>query len=432
MKNSIPACSLLIASLLLPSCRQLPESGAKKTSSNAVLVKTLIDSSANVRVETWSVGSSRKFSALTNLDTPHKWRVSKSVLHGGRQENVDVVDVDNGILRFRIVPTRGMNIWDAHVGDFRLGWNSPVKEIVHPGFVNLDTRGGLGWLEGFGEMLNRCGLASFGAPGTDVVPSNTGAPTEVTLGLHGKISYLPASRCEVIIEPAPSRKIRIRGYIDETMMFGTQLRLVSEIWTEPGSTTIHFEDEIINLADKDQEMQYLYHCNFGQPLLDEGTRFIAAVKKVFPRDARAAEGGLADWDVYGPPQAGYTEQVYLMSLYGDENNQTETMLQNKAGDRGVSLTFSTRELPHFTLWKNTTALKDGYVTGIEPGTSYPMLRSIEREGGRVPVLKGGQSYKASLGINVLPDAAAVEAARKRIAALQGDRKTTVDKEPLSK
>ena len=86
----------------------------------------------------------------------------------------------------------------------------------------------------------------------------------------------------------------------------------------------------------------------------------------------------------------------------------------------------------FTLWKNTTSLNDGYVTGIEPGTSYPMLRSIERKGGRVPVLKGGQSYKASMGINVLADAAAVEAARKRIAALQGDRKTTVDKEPLSK
>ena len=427
MKNSILACSLLIASLLLPSCCQLPELGAKKMSSNAVLEKTLIDSGTNVRVETWSANSSR-----INLDTPHKWKVSKSVLHGGRQENVDVVDVDNGVLRFRIVPTRGMNIWDAHVGDFRIGWNSPVREIVHPGFVNLDTRGGLGWLEGFGEMLNRCGLASFGAPGTDVVPSNTGAPTEVTLGLHGKISYLPASRCEVIIEPAPSRKIRIRGYIDETMMFGTQLRLVSEIWTEPGSTTIHFEDEIINLADKEQEMQYLYHCNFGQPLLDEGTRFIAAVKKVFPRDARAAEGGLAGWDVYGPPQAGYTEQVYLMTLYGDKNDRTEAMLQNKAGSRGVSLTFSTTELPYFTLWKNTTALKDGYVTGIEPGTSYPMLRSIERKGGRVPVLKGGQSYKASLGINVLPDAAAVEAARKRIAALQGDRKTTVDKEPLSK
>ena len=65
--------------------------------------------------------------------------------------------------------------------------------------MNLDTRGGLGWLEGFGEMLNRCGLASFGAPGIDVVPSNTGAPTEVTLGLHGKISYLPATTNPIII-----------------------------------------------------------------------------------------------------------------------------------------------------------------------------------------------------------------------------------------
>ena len=36
-----------------------------------------------------------------------------------------------------------------------------------------------------------------------------------------------------------------------------------------------------------------------------------------------------------------------------------------------------------------------------------------------------------MGINVLADSAAVEAARKRIAALQGDRKATVQEEPLS-
>ena len=131
MKKLVPACALLMASLLLCSC-QLPESGATKMDSKNAIEKTLIDSGENIRVETWSTGSSK-----VNLGTPHEWKISKSVLHGGRQENVDVVDVDNGVLRFRIVPTRGMNIWDAHTKDgFRLGWNSPVKEIVHPGFVN--------------------------------------------------------------------------------------------------------------------------------------------------------------------------------------------------------------------------------------------------------------------------------------------------------
>jgi hypothetical protein len=47
----------------------------------------------------------------------------------------------------------------------RLGWDSPVKEVVHPQFINLQSRGGLGWLEGFNEWMVRCGLEWAGHPG---------------------------------------------------------------------------------------------------------------------------------------------------------------------------------------------------------------------------------------------------------------------------
>ena len=87
MKNSITACCLLTLSILLGAC-QLPETEPKKMSSAAALQKTLIDSGDNVRVETWSTGSKK-----VNLSTEHSWKVSKSVLHGGSQENVDVVDL---------------------------------------------------------------------------------------------------------------------------------------------------------------------------------------------------------------------------------------------------------------------------------------------------------------------------------------------------
>ena len=39
----------------------------------------------------------------------------------------------------------------------RMGWDSPVKEVVNPAFINLESRNGLGWLEGFNEMMVRCG-----------------------------------------------------------------------------------------------------------------------------------------------------------------------------------------------------------------------------------------------------------------------------------
>ena len=122
-----------------------------------------------------------------------------------------------------------MNLWEARCGDLRLGWDSPVKEVVHPYHINLSEREGLGWLEGFAEWINRCGLASNGAAGEDRVRSNTGSIIPVKLSLHGKISYIPARKVEVVVDPGERPVISVRGVVDETMMYGTQLRLITEI-----------------------------------------------------------------------------------------------------------------------------------------------------------------------------------------------------------
>ena len=36
------------------------------------------------------------------------WSVRKLTLHGGKQEGVDVIELDNGKLRLMVCPTRGM------------------------------------------------------------------------------------------------------------------------------------------------------------------------------------------------------------------------------------------------------------------------------------------------------------------------------------
>jgi len=395
------------------------------------LRQKVVDSRTNLRFDEWSIGSAATASsAAVDIDTDCEWRVHKYVLHGGRQEGVDVVVVSNGVLTYTIVPSRGMDIWEMHCGsDFRIGWDAPVEEVVSPAFVNLDARGGLGWLEGFGAWMCRCGLASVGAPGTDTVASNTGAPVDVNLTLHGKISYLPASEVEVIVEPPPSRRIRVRGIVDESMMFGTNLRLATEIWTTPGSKTVTIEDEVINRGDNPQEMQLLYHANFGCPLLEEGAQFVAPVERVFPRDARATEGGMKGWNVYDGPTPGYVEQVYFVELFAGEGGHTETLLRDRQGHRGVSTRFSTEQLPCLTLWKNTQGERDGYVTGVEPGTSYPNPRQVERAAGRVPKLAGGESYKATLSFTALVNAAEVTECEARIEAIRAGREPQVDAQP---
>ena len=75
--------------------------------------------------------------------------VKKHTLRGGRREGVDLIVVDNGSLRFSVVPTRGMGLWKGwHLGN-RLGWDSPIGDgPVNPAFVNLSAGGGLGLARG--------------------------------------------------------------------------------------------------------------------------------------------------------------------------------------------------------------------------------------------------------------------------------------------
>lgn len=368
--------------------------------------KVLIDANQSVAVKEWQFTSGEAGDPSKTV----KWSITKRTLAGGRQDGVDIVEVNNGGMKFTVVPTRGCNIWTANVGDLRLGWDSPVQEIVHPQFVNLTERGGLGWLAGFGEWISRCGLESMGAAGLD---------GNQPLTLHGRINYIPASYFEVRYERSPVPRIVLRGIVNETLMFGPQLRLTTEISSEIGGRALTLDDAVTNLADAPQEMQSLYHPNFGPPLLGAGAEFVAPVKKVAPRDRRAAEGGMTQWNVYtGPHTAGYTEQVYLMELYADDGGMTEALLKSPNGTKGATLAFSVRELPFMTLWKNEAPLKTGYVTGLEPATSYPYPKPVERAAGRVPRLAGGQSYHTKVTFKALLSAEEVQQAVARIKGLQ--------------
>ena len=95
-----------------------------------------------------------------DLGMEGNWFVEKRVLRGGPGDGVDVIEVHNGALSFSILPTRGMGIWKGQYNGLDIGWNSPVRGPVHPNLVDLQDRGGLGWLAGFDEVIVRCGLDS--------------------------------------------------------------------------------------------------------------------------------------------------------------------------------------------------------------------------------------------------------------------------------
>lgn len=369
----------------------------------------------DIDVDNWSIGPA---------DVPELgdgWSVRKRTLQGGLQAGVTVIEIDNGQMRFTVIPTRGMGIWKAWMGEATLGWQSPVRGPIHPQHVPLMEPGGLGWLDGFDELLVRCGLASNGAPEFD-------ENNRLKYPLHGRIANRPAYFVEISID-TDTREIAVLGHVDETRFHFEKLRLQARIATHIGKNRLSIRDEVRNLSDSPAEMQMLYHVNFGTPLLDAGSQLVVPAKTIVPRNPHAA-ASLDKWSNYLGPEPGFPEEAYFFDLLGDASGNTRTLLKNAHGTEGVSLLFNRDQLPCFTQWKNTTSIADGYVTGIEPGTNFPNPRSFEAEHDRVVKLSPQGSQVFDLAIEWHRDAAGVNTAETAVQQLQSQAAPTIHSEAL--
>ena len=348
------------------------------------------------------------------------YSVSKRTLAGGLRHGVDLVEVDNGTCRFSVIPTRGMGIWRAQLGDLRIGWDSPVRGPVHPNYVPTSDPSGLGWLDGFDELVVRCGLESNGAPDFD--PAG-----RLRYPLHGKIANRPAHEVRLSID-GDAGEICVTGVVDEVRFHFQKLRLTATVCTRVGEKGFRLRDTVTNLSGDPAEMQLLYHVNIGPPLLGPGAHLVAPVKTVVPMTEKAARSA-ATWNCYPDPQAAFEEEVFLLELLADRNAASRILLENAAGEQGVSLAYDASCLPCFTQWRNAPMRADGYVTGLEPATNFPNPRTFEGEQGRVVRLEPGASVSFAVALQVETDQDAVAGARQAIAEIQAGVEPRVHDRP---
>jgi hypothetical protein len=379
-------------------------------------VHTLTDAEHDVWVDAFHTGS-----AELGVATPRPWSVRKRTLRGGPREGVDLIEVDNGALKFGVVPTRGMSLWRGSYKGMPLGWQSPVVGPIHPKLVELSSRGGLGWLTGFDEWLCRCGLAWAGPPGDD-----NGFP----LSLHGRIANTPAHRVEVAVERKPPHAISVFGQVEEGGLFWPHMRLTTTYTTQPASNKLTVHDVVENRSAQPAEMQLLYHCNNGPPLLGEGGRVHVPVREVTPLTKWAAQG-VKTWDTYAGPVMGFEEQVYACVPAAGEQGKTLAVLHDPAGERGLALRWDIWQLPFFTVWKNTAANEDGYVTGLEPATCFSTFRAKERAAGRLVTLPPGGRYEAAWSIEAFDTAAGVADAVAEVEAIQASVEPVIHNQPMT-
>ncbi len=348
--------------------------------------------------QTWSlIGSEANVETLETGGTAELGFTLRR-LNSGLGQGLELLEITCGELVYTILPRRGMGLWRAAYRGTPFGWQSPVPGPVHPRYVPVRDPSGFGFLDGFDELLTRCGLTSSGAPEFDDVG-------RLRYPLHGRIANLPPQSLEIALNQAAGT-LDVRASIREARFhFGT-LELYTVYRVQRGHATIHLQDTIVNCGDQKANCQLLYHINFGPPLLEEGARFLAPVHEIAPRDVHAANG-VEQWSEFRGPTPGFAEECMFMDLYADKHHLTEALLCNAQQNLAAFVRYNVKQLPYFTLWKDTGGLQDGYVAGMEPGTNFPNIRSFEEKRGRVLELAPGEEYPIQLELGFCVDSASV-------------------------
>jgi hypothetical protein len=105
------------------------------------------------------------------------------------------------------------------------------------------------------------------------------------------------------------------------------------------------------------------------------------------------------------------------------------LLANANRTLATSVRWNLSELPYLTIWKNTAAKEDGYVTGIEPATGYPFNRKVERKYGRVPMIQAGETRSFTLGFGIHQDEDSIQSILAEIDELQKNSAVMINREP---
>lgn len=253
----------------------------------------------------------------------------------GVEKELDVIDCDNGKLRFLLNVSKACDIMQL----YHEGQN--VSFISKNGFTKRETP----FLNRFeGGMLYTCGLDSVGG--------------REGYELHGSFHNTPA---RIVRAECGEDGIVVEAIIRDTALFGKNLVMKRRIFSVIGGDTVTLEDTLVNESFADEEYCLLYHINVGYPMLCEGARVSADVEHCKPRTdwSRQNESGMYEMDLPVPNQQ---ETCYFLML-----RSPKVSLVNEKLGKKFSVSYSGDTLPCFVEWKSMAS--GDYALGFEPCTT---------------------------------------------------------------
>ena len=261
--------------------------------------------------------------------------IRRYTLTEGVGKGLDIIDCDNGKIRFLLNVSKACDIMQLYHGGQNMSFvskNGFTKREIH--FLNRFE----------GGMLYTCGLDSVG--GRDGYE------------LHGTLHNIPA---EIVIAKCDESGILVEAVIRDTALFGENLVMKRRIYSDIGGESITLEDTLVNEGYKDEEYCLLYHINVGYPMLDDGAKIVVDVEGYTPRTAWAKQNEATMYEMSGAI-ANQEETCYFLKM-----QKPEVALINEKIGKKFTISYSGDTLPCFVEWKSMAS--GDYALGLEPCTT---------------------------------------------------------------
>lgn len=330
--------------------------------------------------------------------------VTLGQFRSGAAKDMDVLDMNNGILRLQVLPDHCL---DAGMLSYN-GTN--VSFLAKTGFQNpsiWDIQG-----QDAAPSIN-CGFLFTGGF-ENIGAANCSEGRRYPL--HGTLRTRPAEHVNIEEEWKNDQyHLGVSGTVRQAELAGGNLLLRRSWSMVMGESTLILEDEVENQGFAAEPMMLLYHFNIGYPLLSPGAEVILPSLQVTPRNDNAKKG-LDRWSLYSEPVAQKEEEVFIHKLAADEQGQTFAAIYNPECELGLCLTFDQKAMPCFYQWKMEAS--GDYVLGLEPSNTHIDGRSVHlKEEGKLPTIEPMKVFRHRIECNIFEGQEAYEKVKKRRDAL---------------
>ena len=357
-------------------------------------------------MENWIPETDRKSCIACYGNMSQLAGIRRCVLSDGKAAGVEAADLyTGGGLELTVLPGRGMDIAGCRYRGIPVSYISKTG-ITAPAYH--DPRQSQ-WLKSFfAGMLTTCGISNAGPDCVDTHP----VLGEVLYGLHGDISNTAADQVGTWEDWTPEGyQMKVTGRVSEGRLHGEHLSLRRTVTARLGEKCFRIRDEYHNEGSTPDPLMFFYHINIGHPILDEGSCFVSASKRVWA-ETQVAKEGMERFRICDKPKADVLEQQFFHEFHTDEEGRTTVALVTDHLKLGFYLTYCPRQLPCFAQWK--VGREGEYAFVFEPGNCHPIGRSEQRKQGQLEYLEPMETHLVEMELRIVDGEDEIAHLRERI------------------